>query len=631
MRPWWDQTPWDGILWGKNKVRERYVENYLNKWRAVLIEFYNEEFQIWEVSSYEYLWEIHSKEFDASAWSFNISNLHTISSAAQNVMFKNNRNDKNYFPVWQSYNDNSATLRKYVNDEIFETWTLDPLTETVIDWNEPANWKQESTYKVEAVLMADCPEWFIIEWWLSWAPVGKADWIHVDPTPRVAWPLNLTYDRPNETLGTDQWYSRVTDIKNKVLLPVAATVEDSNIPYLKRYYKEFIDEQISTQAWTKWLSDTAWVTWDMPTIIDNTDWTVNIWESNVYLFNNSDYIRPLGYFNISWVNWLTFIDWETNYIIANYNNWNPQYQSTTNLQLINNSDVIPIYTVFREWNTLRILWWESFADWIPNRLINRFVKTERFKREEDGWLILTEVWTRELKVTSWTVWQWASRIITPEILSWTTPLKRWEYIWWTWSYLTDSQYTNTLYNSWNWNILLPNNKYVVEWVYVSIENNAEIHTILSDKFNKISKAEKTQPPTELPDYIKTHTLLVWRIITWKNYISWIVQSTFDMIFNWTTIDSESIEDLQNKDNEFDLIINQIKYKAAIPYWGNIADIKPWWQVCDWTNWTPNLVWKIIEWASDDLDLLTEDLSIKNWTSSATTIPNTKLYWIAYVW
>ena len=123
---------------------------------------------------------------------------------------------------------------------ITQTGTLATSWETVIDFSRTDK-PVGSTWKVEVEITEELPQGYRSEWWLSWTPNGKADWVHEDRTPRQPWLYTIIYDRPNELNSWDEWYTRVTNLANWELVKVRPTTENANIPYLKTWTKSYED------------------------------------------------------------------------------------------------------------------------------------------------------------------------------------------------------------------------------------------------------------------------------------------------------------------------------------------------------------------------------------------------------
>jgi len=106
-----------------------------------------------------------------------------------------------------------------------------------------------------------------------------------------------------------------------------------------------------------------------PALIDNNDGTFDIAGCEVLLYSNSEKSGELKKFTILADTGVVTTADVTNYLVVDYNSGNPIYQVITNLSLINESDVIPVTTIYNDNNTeLHLIEWDSLGDGLSNPL-----------------------------------------------------------------------------------------------------------------------------------------------------------------------------------------------------------------------------------------------------------------------
>ena len=314
---------------------------------------------------------------------------------------------------------------------------------------------------------------------------------------------------------------------------IASSSFDTDLTNLKWKKQEYFPKDVSTG-----------ITGTMPTLTDIGGGIVDISSSVAKLFRTNDYTGKLLEYTIPELTGISLTDNETNYIIVNYNSGNPVYQNTTDVSIINESDIIPVYTIYRQGNDLHELCWNSLADGMANKLHARFVKTRRFEREENDGLLLSEYGTRNIRITEGHIWQGATKIIIPLFESATTQIELWHHTTGVWTKTLTNTYTNDQYDDGTDLQTLGNNRYVVNWVYSGVDINApHSFVVLSDELKNISEAEAATIPSDLPDIITKHSILVGRIIVKKSGTSATsIQSAFDVKFISSGILSDRIED-----------------------------------------------------------------------------------------
>lgn len=243
---------------------------------------------------------------------------------------------------------------------------------------------------------------------------------------------------------------------------------------------------------------------------DNSDGSVTIGAGLYNLFDASDFNGPLYTYEIDTCTF-TLIDNSSNYIVADYNEGNPIYKLINNVEPINESTIVPAYTLFRDASCVTQIDWDDMALGLPNKLHQRFVKTNRFGRENG--LEISEIPTRIIQVNGGIVWYGARRLTLDTVRSDTDSMQRWVKTGGVWGKTVVTQYENLYYQNGADVALIGNNKFGVVWIYRDSGNFPLIRFVLgTSSYNKLSEAQSAGIPADLPSVIRTNSILISRII-----------------------------------------------------------------------------------------------------------------------
>lgn len=267
-----------------------------------------------------------------------------------------------------------------------------------------------------------------------------------------------------------------------------------------------------------------------PVYTNNNDGTCTV-SGGLYVLNTEDDLS--GNFIEIYINGDTFdslIDDETNYIVADYNSGNPILRNTIDVLEINESDIIPVFSIYREGTYLGKLNWNEMANGLANKIHYRLVKTLRFQRESG--LELGEKATRYVTVEDGIVFYGAEFVVLDSVDSQTDDITFHSRVGDVWSKSTIHQYNNTQYNDDTGLHDLGANRYAVNWIYRCIADDSKmIHIVLGGGNYKLNEATASQPPSNLPKVIRTHSMLVGRIIVQKNIdVATQIDSAFNIVF-----------------------------------------------------------------------------------------------------
>lgn len=268
-------------------------------------------------------------------------------------------------------------------------------------------------------------------------------------------------------------------------------------------------------------------------ITDNLDGSVSLTNGSVRIFDNpnhkgklKDYVLIGGTFTLN--------DNATNYIVVNYNSGNPIYQLTTNVNIINESDVVPFFTIVRTGLILHIIKWGELGNGKVDKIHQRLVKTQRFVREIG--LGLSEAPIRTVQLTAGIVWYGANNIFLEAINSSVDGLYFWYKTGGNWAATTRVDYINNQYQGDNELLPTSNNKYTVNWIYRGVENAKHLYLVLGNGDYTLSDAQGSQPPENIPFAISSHAVLVGRVIVKKDEdVATNIDSAFDVTFSMSAV------------------------------------------------------------------------------------------------
>lgn len=205
----------------------------------------------------------------------------------------------------------------------------------------------------------------------------------------------------------------------------------------------------------------------------------------------------------------------TSYIVANYNSGTPIVEMITDVTPINQSDIIPIVTVFNDAGSIKYLLWDLMAQGLANKLSHRLVKTDRFRAEPNGFLI-TESTGRVVNITSGKIWYGATFVALDAIKSDVggQEMTLYYHSAGVWTSTTITQYNNSQYDNGTNLVSLTPNKYAVNWLY-RVLNQGSLQTLVvlgTSAYGTLAEASDSVPPSNLPALFTNFSLFVGRII-----------------------------------------------------------------------------------------------------------------------
>lgn len=298
--------------------------------------------------------------------------------------------------------------------------------------------------------------------------------------------------------------------------------------------KDYVNEQVLTAGcYTK------------PAYIDNGNGTVTLSAGVICVYSTPDK-KGIIYKVNTVPTIITLTSNTSNYIVGDYNNGSPIVRVTTNVNEINQSNIIPIYTILVK-DGLNILDWDEGACGLPNKISERFVKTDRF-RLQSGLDISVGVGGNIL-IASGIVWYGVTPLTLDASNSSVNQTRLFYHSGGSWTYSPITTYNSTKYDNGTNMVTLTPSRYAVNWIYRGVEHQNHIYVLLGTGDYKLDEAQNAKLPTA-PFPIPEHCILVGKIISAYNTTTPIeVVSTFDRVFagssTITTLDVSNMSIYEN--------------------------------------------------------------------------------------
>ena len=264
-----------------------------------------------------------------------------------------------------------------------------------------------------------------------------------------------------------------------------------------------------------------------PSFTDNGDGTVTLGDGEYTFFANDNWHGQIRRYTIPGLT-INLVNGVTNYIVAYYNNGSPYIGLETVVANINESDVIPLFTVPRRDNFICILDWDELGTGLANKLHQRMVKTERFMRE-NGLGISQSL--RTLYMSNGVIWYGATSKYLPAYDSSITPACFVRHVAGEWIVSQEPLLNNTQYDNGTNVVELTANRYAVNWIYRAATDNIRVYQVLGMGDYTAAQATAAQPPSA-PYMIASVGILVGRVIYQKGSTTpYSIDSVFDLTFN----------------------------------------------------------------------------------------------------
>lgn len=307
------------------------------------------------------------------------------------------------------------------------------------------------------------------------------------------------------------------------------------------YYDKIRTQKLISDSILNTALSAGFITYTQAGIIDNGDGTLTLPAESIAIYSNDDFQgNPIKFYlsgGTTGTDFPALPDGAKCYIVAKYNSGSPTYDVITNVELITEASYMPYITVFREGNIIHYVSWDEMGRGLPNKLHQRFVKTERFARES-GLMLSADSTDQTFSISEGIAWNGASRNILVRAVSDSIPTHTCFYYHSTGTWTVDSTVTTyniTQYDDGTDLQSLPNNDWTVNWIYrIEDETSSRGHIafILDTVYDKYAEAELANVPADLPDIIQAMGILVGRIIVEKgDATTTVVQSAFDIVFH----------------------------------------------------------------------------------------------------
>jgi hypothetical protein len=278
--------------------------------------------------------------------------------------------------------------------------------------------------------------------------------------------------------------------------------------------------------------------------IDNGDGSISLPDLTVALYDNENFIEPLRVYSLS--SGTTGIDFsgltnnETNYISIEYNNGNPQFIISTDNSNINGSNIIEYLTIYRLNNFLHVLEFGDEGAGLPNKLLNRFILTNRFANE-NGISLGVSGSTGVVTLTSGVVWNGSYRQSLDSLNSLDDIFFKNFKTGGIWTYTTTGDtFNNQFFNDGTNVVSATTGNYIVNWYYRGQEVNSHLYEVYgSSQYDSILEAQLETEPA-IPELIQSHAFLVGRIIVEVGTTTgYTIESSFTKVFAPTSIASHN--------------------------------------------------------------------------------------------
>lgn len=261
-----------------------------------------------------------------------------------------------------------------------------------------------------------------------------------------------------------------------------------------------------------------------PTFVDNGAGNITVNSCRVNLWDNADFEGYPKQYDFTATS-IDLTDGVINYIVADYNNGSPIIKNTTNVELINESNVLPILTIYRSGLILHSLNWDELGLGLSNKIHQRLVKTQRFARESGLSVQNTNL---SFVITEGKVWYGATRQTIEAVNSTTDTVLR---VAPNGTAVSITAFDNNNYYDGNTLTELTPNRYSVNWIYRGIEQQKHVYVMLGTGDYTLAGAQTAIAPAA-PALITSHAVLVGKVIIQKGATTpYSVQSAFDTQFS----------------------------------------------------------------------------------------------------
>lgn len=270
-----------------------------------------------------------------------------------------------------------------------------------------------------------------------------------------------------------------------------------------------------------------------PTVHDDGNGKITLGDGVYTTFSDTEFSRPILFHPVAGATY-EFTDKAINYMV--YNDNTGLIEVSTSRDNINQSNVIPILTVYRDGTDLHTIDWDTMSKGLGNKISDRLVRTQRFVPETGG-LVLGELATRRITLTGGKVWYGAANTILDPCDSSTTNTTLFYHSGADWLETAITQYNNTQYDDGTGlQTISGASKYGVNWVFRAVELDEHIFVVLGTGSYSLNEAQSATLPSNLPAKITSTSVLVGRIIVKKDEdVATEISSAFSSTLNLSAV------------------------------------------------------------------------------------------------
>lgn len=212
-----------------------------------------------------------------------------------------------------------------------------------------------------------------------------------------------------------------------------------------------------------------------PTLTDNlaVDGTITIGTGTYRLYTSSDGISNINLYTIAG-NTFIINEFTIYYIVANYNSETPLIQCITDRSLINETTIIPIFTLVQTNNSLSKLGWNTEGKVLSNKLHQQQVYTRRFKKEYNAVneLVVTDRGNLYLNISQGYIWYGTARANLSTMNSEDDLVKQLYHIAGNWVAVDNIKPLDNIYYDNGTDLVeLSNNRYAVRWIWRDVDES----------------------------------------------------------------------------------------------------------------------------------------------------------------
>jgi hypothetical protein len=268
--------------------------------------------------------------------------------------------------------------------------------------------------------------------------------------------------------------------------------------------------------------------------------------TEAFLYSLSNYNGDFKKFIIPAATGLALTDGVASYLAVSYNAGNPIYIVTTNVTLLNGSDVAGAALLFRNGSEVH----HQSIDWglaPASRLNRRTVQTDRYERGTG--LALSESTGRVITLTSGIIWYGVTEYVEPAVTSASSNCEFWYHSSGVWTKTDVSTYNNNQYDNGTTLVTLSGagTQYAVNWVFRYLDGDSlpKLAYILGSGNYTLAQAQGSSVPVPPPG-LTSMALLVGRIIVAQGAATATqINSAFTSVFSGSTVtDHNDLANLQ---------------------------------------------------------------------------------------